>query len=579
MIKIPSSGCSAAIKTSTHRKSVSGQFGDGVKQCNFQLGTATLLAKWVSRQISIEIICEEETYVEQVALNFEIKSPKPSSETVIWSEALTDSFPIGLQHDIPGTETRKQKRQGAWAMWISESSDSEGLLFGQTPPAEYPVSFTYNPSAKSIELTWIINRAFSTGEQLTLSEISLRKGLKDVVVKPWRKKWTDLGTREFPQNQCRGWLGGSEIKSLEDLKECALSARQFGFNWFAIGSNFAQNIGDWLLPKGDFQDRMGHAFRILKDTGLLPGLRFSPFLVSRTSKIAAEHREWMVMNENDSPVQYSQKGRETLYILDSTNPQVLKHIHNMFTKMRDRWGFRVYALEHFDALSYPGKRFDQKIGYGSILSSASAMIRNTLGSKCLLVGMNVPLLGTIGIWDILTQTPAAEASAKNLQISGIASGIIHRSPWNNRGWINAPGPMSVELLFKNSGIAQLSLRSAVQLASGALLLSGDPRKLNASSQVEIRQFIEMFNQCRNGKLHMGNISGGGRDEPMIVRNDRGWVGLFNFSRNRKEVRLKRESLKSSHGVKAALSSGDGAVFNSPEIVVALDPWGHRLFRG
>ena len=85
--------------------------------------------------------------------------------------------------------------------------------------------------------------------------------------------------------------------------------------------------------------------------------------------------------------------------------------------------------------------------------------------------------------------------------------------------------------------------------------------------------------CKNGRLALAPNIGGGRTEPLIVRNDRGWIALLNLSDRKKEVRLDRDKLKSALGVSTPLSAGDGAVFNSPEIHVALPPRGHRLFRG
>ena len=139
--------------------------------------------------------------------------------------------------------------------------------------------------------------------------------------------------------------------------------------------------------------------------------------------------------------------------------------------------------------------------------------------------------------------------------------------------------MSLKLFSETRSVACCTLLNATAISTGLTLFSGNPVDLDEGSIEKIRSHIQLFNEARNGSLSMVVNAGGGRKEPLVVRNDTGWIGLFNFSGRKKEIRLDRDSLRKALGVSSALSAGDGAVFNSPEIHVALPPRGNRLFRG
>ena len=592
MIKIMPGGTSAILKYGlkpTRSMRTRGRLGEGTKEHTFELGPTELQTAWSDKRVEAVLKVGTELYIRSLSLEFHFRSPRHTGEIAVWSESYSDIFNTGRFKSIPGTLSGTCAREGAWALWLSESPDADGLLFKQSPPADYPIRFHCKPGTKTLMISWEINRIFNEGETLNLPVVGMSRGNADRLVKSWRREWKAASGREMSRDRRAGWCGGIEIQAPKDLREILGSIRnnKIKVDWFALGPEYASETGDWLAPTDVFKDRMGSLSRTISEHKMIPGLRFAPFLVSRKSALASENRDWLVKISNGSPVMvpgYAGE-RDLSFVLDVTRPEVLAHISRTLSIMRDKWGFRTFFLERIGDSAVPGIRSDSRIGVGSLMRTAAAAVREALGHKVLLIASGQPLLATPDVWDSQVMAPSSDLSAgynsrrKRRTAMSIASAHLHRSPWNESAWINASGMLPMNMFKEESGSAARSLMNAVMLSSGLVTLAGDPRQLDGKTLDTVNEFLDLFNKCRKGRLSIAPNIGGGRSEPLIVRNNRGWIALFNLSERKKEVRLDRDRLKSALGLSSPLSAGDGTVFNSPEIHVALPPRGHRLFRG
>ncbi len=592
MIKILPGGTSAILKYGlkpTRSIRTRGRLGEGAKEHTFEVGPTELQTAWRDKRIETVLKVGSELYIRSLALEFHFRSPRHRGEIAVWTESYSDIFTVGRFKSIPGTLSETCAREGAWALWLSESPDADGLLFKQSPPADYPIRFHCRPGAKTLIISWEINRIFNEGETLNLPIVGMSRGNADRLVKSWRREWKASSGREMSRDRRAGWCGGSEIQAPKDLREILGSIRnnKIKVNWFALGPDYALETGDWLTPTDAFKDRMGSFSRTISEHKMIPGLRFAPFLVSRKSALASENRDWLVKISNGSPVMvpgYAGE-RDLSFVLDVTRPEVLAHISRTLSIMRDKWGFRTFFLERIGDSAVPGIRSDNRIGVGNLMKTAAAAVREALGHKVLLIASGLPLLTTPDVWDSQVMAPSSDLFAgynsrrKRRTAMSIASAHLHRSPWNESAWINSSGLLPMNMFKEVSGSAARSLMNAVMLSSGLVSLAGDPRELDIETIDTVKEFLKLFDQCRKGRLGIAPNIGGGRTEPLVVRNSRGWIALFNLSERKKEVRLDRDRLKTALGLSSPLSAGDGTVFNSPEIHVALPPRGHRLFRG
>lgn len=584
MIKILSTGTSAAVQTGVNAKrrlKAGGHFGEGTKRCDFIIESLHLNTVWDDGLLKGAVTANQPVYIRTISLSFRIRSPKPASRMVVWTESYGDDFRSGILRDMPGIQTGRQPRKGCWGIWLAESEDRDGIFLGQEPPLVYPVSFECRPLSRRLTVRWTVNRHLDEGGRIDLSVI-IKRGERELCIGGWRKMWMLPPARPPSMDRPKGWMGGDQITSPSGIREAAARLRmmKIPLDWFTVGPNYAARTGDWLESAEKFHDRMGSVSRGISEAGFIPGIRFAPFLVSKKSWAAKERREWLVGAANGAPLTvkgYASKN-ESLHILDVTNTEAAAHVQKMLVTMRDRWGFRVFIIERFSDALLPGRRRAPAEGPGSLMQRAGEVLREAVGNKVLMIGSSVPLLGTSGVWDAVFTTPPPDAGMSDRQLADLSSGIIHRSPWNQGAWINAGGPLPLDF-FRHRSDGMLSLRRAALLCSGMLIMGGDPRKLTESEASSLQEFFTMFNECRMGRLRLGGRADGGRIIPLVVRNESGWVALFNFAGKKRSIRLDRDTLKTAYGITAGLSARNGAVFNSPEIHVSLPPWGHRLFRG
>jgi len=592
MIKILPTGTSGIAKYGLKPVRISktrGRLGDGAKEHSFEMNPVVLHARWKDNRLEADLKVESELYLRSITLEFRFRSPRHSGDTTIWTEAYSDDQKTGKLNSTPGILSQKTNRDGAWALWISEAADTEGIFFRQSPPEDYPVRFHCRPLSGILKITWDISRMFSEGEILKLPDIGINRGPREKLFPAWKREWEKTSRRELLTDRRTGWCGGSEIQSPKDLREVltAVRSRKVKVDWFSVGPNYALEFGDWLLPSDAFKDRMGSLSRTIGEQGMIPGLRFAPLLVSKKSVFAGENRDLLVKAANGSPLTvpgYAGE-KETLHVLDVSRPEVINHIRRTLSVMRDQWGFRAYYLERMNDAAVPGIRGDNSLGTGGLIRTAAAAIRETLGNKVLIVGSGLPLMTTPDIWDARVLTPPIHqlsgfsSRKKRKLFLSVISSLLHHSIWNESSWINASGLLPLSLFSRECDLLTDSLKTAVILSCGMVNFSGDPRTLEDESRDSINGFIELFHSCRTGKLSLVPNIGGGSSTPLVVRNSTGRVGLFNLSGRKKEVRLGRDEMKNSLGVSSTLSAGEKTVLNSPEIHVVLPPMGYRLFRG
>ncbi len=590
MIKILPTGTSAIVKHGlkpVRSNKARGRLGDGAKEHTFETGPVSIHAVWKDNKLEAALKIDSEIYIRSITLDFRFRSPRYSGDTTLWIEAFNDVFKTGKLRTVPGIFSQKTNRDGAFALWIAEDPNTDGLFFRQSPPGDYPLRFHCKPLARILKITWDINRTFDEGESLNLPEVGISRGRMNKLLPSWRREWERASRRELLQDRRVGWCGGKELQAPKDLREIlsSIKSRKIKIDWFSVGPKYASEYGDWLLPSEAFKDRMGSLSRTIGEQGMAPGLRFAPLLVSKKSVLSDEKREWLVRTPKGSPVTvpgYCGE-KDSLYVLDVTRADVIEHLKKTFTVMRDQWGFRAYYLERMNAAAVTGIRDDNKIGESALLKTTAEVIRGTLGNKILILASGLPRITTSDIWDARVLTPGIITTGgsrkKRHALMSVTSSLLHSSHWNESTWINASGMLPLSIFHQDCDLSTQSLKTAVILSSGMVTFTGDPRSMEDNVGSSITDFLELFHKCRTGKLSIVPGIGGGSDRPLIVRNSTGWVGLFNFSNRKKEVRLARDDMKTNLGVSTALSAGDSTIFNSPEIHVALPPMGYRLFRG
>jgi len=582
MIRILASGASAILKHGIkpiQNAKAKGSLGKKSGELSFEFKSVHLRALWRDTHIETILETDSEIFVRSISLIFRFKSPRPIRDLVVWTESYSDELKPGKTKSLPGTLSGKTRREGAWAMWVSESTAADGLFLKQAHPANYPIIFECKPLNHSLSIRWEINHRLEAGERLSFPSVMLSRGPLERLVPGWMQEWR--APRAFPKGGRLGWCYSGESKTQKDLLAIlgALRSNKIRVDWFALGPQYASQMGDWLTPRSS--DRMNMLVRAIMEQNIAPGLRLAPFLASKKSSLAAEKRAWLVSDDKGMPITVKRYGsdRDKCYILDLSNPQVLDHVQHMFSLMREQWGFRAFYLERLGDSLMPGLRHRKSYGADDLLNGAAMAIRKAVGNKGLLIAADLPLLTTRGIWDARVMTRSQAFVNNQRSKINIASTLLHRSAWNETSWINTAGMLPINLFNTRHDTATNTLITAIALSCGLVCFSGDPRETDTETQSSVQDFLTKFSECRKGRISLMPKTNGSIDNPLVARNSRGWMALFNFSDRKVRMRLDTKRLQSLLGISTPLSTGNGAVFNSPEIHVSLPPRGHRLFRG
>lgn len=581
MIKILPNNTTVTLKAIHMRKTAQGNLGENTKQCNFTLDKVNFRVRWNGNSLQASIQTDEQIYIESIELTFKLKFSKSYRETTIWTESYLNDCSNEDRDCLPGVQTQKQARRGAWAMWIGDSQKSDGIFFSQEIPAYHPLLFFCHPFRHKLSIKWLINRQMKQGQNISLSSVGFYRGEKNTLIDNWRKTW--VITKKWPVKITKGWLGDGALSSLQDIRESAnrLKSLKMGFGWFAITPNYASDIGDWLELKDEFRNRMSNVSRAITEAGLLPGLQFAPFLVGKNSQTAKKNPGWLLLNEKGNPVTVRTyfNAKDLCYVLDTTNPEVKNYLTKLLRTMKDKWGFQVFIIERIIDISALGRRYDNSLAVGELIAEIAELIREILGDTATLIARDIPLLAAPHVWDIQTLSEQALPNFLPHKIMNIISVMLHRADWNKKTWLNAAAPLPVEFFCSTGNTANSSLLSALPVSSGSVILSGDPRILNKNAQTELKKFMRYFESCRKGQVTLASQSAKEEAFPLIVRNDCGQVALFNISSQAQSVHLDLEVLRNSYGMGSPLSINESTVFHSSDIHVSLAPWGHRLFRG
>ncbi|KAF9924433.1 hypothetical protein FBU30_005587 [Linnemannia zychae] len=200
--------------------------------------------------------------------------------------------------------------------------------------------------------------------------------------------------------------------------------REWGGKVFQIDDGYT-TVGDWLdYDKVKFPNGMNNVAKAIRDKGLIPGLWLSPFLVSRKSKLAKDHPDWLAQQpwpptrsdvlgddvdglEDDMtglgccgggintarpgssrPVHAHPAFSVGAYLLDLENPEVRAHLANVFRVVVQEWGFGMLKLDFLFGAALLARNGKTR---GQLMYEAMQMVRDWAGPDTILLGCGLPL--------------------------------------------------------------------------------------------------------------------------------------------------------------------------------------------
>lgn len=226
-------------------------------------------------------------------------------------------------------------------------------------------------------------------------------------------------------------------------------------HYVQIDAGYFPSAGDWLLPNHRFPNGLTEAFTAIKQGGYKPGIWIGPFMVGNRSKLAKEHPDWLLRNNNGELLKefvvYGE-GKvwglpdEETYILDTSHPAAFAYLRHVFRELC-RQGAEMFKTDFM----YWGLHDSTKVrrhtpGKTGVeyLRDVATMIREEIGQETFWLGCIAPYMPFVGFVDSMRIAgDVVPHWRSNSGPDGMISESANSQHFNNLFWQNDPDSLFV----------------------------------------------------------------------------------------------------------------------------------------
>jgi len=249
-----------------------------------------------------------------------------------------------------------------------------------------------------------------------------------------------------------------------------------------IDDGYETNIGDWLdVDIAKYPQGMKPIAQQIAAAGYRPGIWVAPFAASASSKLYADHPDWILRDDNGEPVLAWQHWGKDIYALDLSLPAVQAWLQEVFRTLGEDWGFEFFKTDFLFGAALPGVRSEPRMTRAQALRQGLTIIRAAIGDKFLL-GCGAPLGPSVGVVDAMRIGPDVHVdwrpywqdlsapSAANAILNSIARSFMH-----GKLWLNDPDCLLLRPRGADSNLVLNEMRTLTTVVglTGGLVMSSD----------------------------------------------------------------------------------------------------------
>ncbi len=293
---------------------------------------------------------------------------------------------------------------------------------------------------------------------------------------------------------------------LENLEHAQQLRGLLRLDYVQIDDGYQADVGDWLDTNSKFPHGMQYLAERIHRAGYGAGIWLAPFLARSTSRLAREHPEWLVKDEEGRPVLALRNplwGWRACYAVDCTHPDVLEWLQRTIATLTQKWGFDLLKLDFLYAGALPGHRYRKDVTRAAALRIGLEAIRRA-APDTFLIGCGCPFGPAVGLVDSMRIGPDVAPYWSDTisrvilrDLHGVATkhavrNILSRAFLHRRWWINDPDCLMVRTQSTRLSEEEFrTLATAIALTGGSVVLS-DRLALFAQPEVErLRQTLEL----------------------------------------------------------------------------------------
>ena len=287
----------------------------------------------------------------------------------------------------------------------------------------------------------------------------------------------------------------------DDLDGCAQVLRPGDL--FQIDDGWEGAVGDWLeTDEKKFPDGLRPIVDEIHAKGLKAGLWLAPFVCQKSSRIYAEHPDWLL--KVDGKAWYCGSNWGGFYSLDIENPAFIDYIERCFRRVFDEWDFDLVKLDFLYGGAPFGTETESRAGR---MIKGMELLRRCCGDK-LILGCGVPLMPAFGLVDYCriscdvgldwnNNVLVRNANRETVSTRHAIGNSIFRRQLNGRAWLNDP-----DVFFLRDDNIKLTEKQKRTLAEvnglfGGLLLCSDNMGQYSGEAREYYQYLLRLRNAEN----------------------------------------------------------------------------------
>jgi alpha-galactosidase len=365
------------------------------------------------------------------------------------------------------------------------------------------------------------------------------RALGEVAAAAGRAMGARATDRPHPGGWCSWYYYFTDITQadvVENLEVLAADGRDgptFGCEYVMVDDGHQSRIGDWLATDRDrFPDGMAALASRIRESGFDAGIWWAPFLVHPSSRVAAEHPDWLLRNGRGRPVVGIVNPNWSLTapmrVLDTTRPEVLEHLRHVAATI-GAWGYAIQKLDFLYAASLPGVRHDPTVTRARSLRMGLDAIRDGVGDDGFLLGCGSPLGPAVGVVDAMRIGADVTPYWSNLIDKVVGRGrhalatrnavvnVATRAPLDRRWWLNDPDCLMVREDRTQLSDSEVEVLATVMGMTDGMLVISDRLSLLPPRR---REVIARTRELAGGTVEVADLFEQQLPELLISRHDR-----------------------------------------------------------
>ena len=179
-----------------------------------------------------------------------------------------------------------------------------------------------------------------------------RDQARPVLLNSWEGAYFEFDERRLVEMAAASVALGVELFVLDD-------------GWFGERHDDTSSLGDWSVDRARLPDGLAGLAQKVRGLGLSFGLWIEPEMVSRRSRLFAEHPDWAI----GVPGRERTEGRNQ-YVLDMSRPEVVEHLEGVLTALLAsapisyvKWDMNRTITEPYSAGLPPERQAEQMHRY------------------------------------------------------------------------------------------------------------------------------------------------------------------------------------------------------------------------